>query len=370
MNTSKKEIVALPGDGIGPEVTREALRILQAVGKRHGISINIQELPVGGISIDQHGEPLTEEVIEACKKSDAVFLGAVGGPKWDTAHKEKRPEAGLLLLRSSLGLFANLRPVKVYEPLLHASPLKEELIRDLDILIVRELTGGIYFGRPRLTMQENNKTFAVDTMEYTSDEIIRIARKAFEFARLRSHKLCSVDKANVLDCSRLWRDRVEVVAQKYGDVELGHMLVDNCAMQLIRNPRQFDVILTGNLFGDILSDEAAMLTGSIGMLPSASVGEHNAMYEPIHGSAPDIAGQNKANPLAAIASVALMYRYSFGLEDAAVEIEQAILETLEEGFRTADIYTGAPKEYLASTSEMGGAVLKHLNPELQPGSVV
>lgn len=363
-----KEIVSLPGDGIGPEVTREAVKVLNAVCKRHGFKLKVCELPVGGCSIDKHGTPLTEKTVEACKKAEAIFLGAVGGPKWDSVHKDKRPEAGLLKLRSELGLFANLRPVKIYKPLLHASPLKEEIIRGIDILIVRELTGGIYFGRPRLTMQDENRTFAVDTMEYDSHEIVRIAEKAFDLSRKRNRRICSVDKANVLDCSRLWRDRVEVVAQNYKDVDLQHMLVDNCAMQLIRNPRQFDVILTENMFGDILSDEAAMITGSIGMLPSASLGTTHALYEPIHGSAPDIAGQQKANPIAAISSVAMLCRYSLGLEEAACEIEEAIIATLEDGFRTPDIYTGAPKEYLVSTSDMSSAILKHLHPNLQPGT--
>lgn len=365
-----KEIVTLPGDGIGPEVTREAIKVLDATCKRHGFKLKVREFPIGGSSIDRHGTPLTEETIEACKQSEAIFLGAVGGPKWDSEHKENRPEAGLLQIRSELELFANLRPVKIYKPLIHASPLKEEIVRDTDILIVRELTGGIYFGRPRLTMQEDNRTFAVDTMEYDSNEIVRIAEIAFDLSRKRDQKVCSVDKANVLDCSRLWRDRVEVVAQNYKDVELQHMLVDNCAMQLIRNPSQFDVILTANMFGDILSDEAAMLTGSIGMLPSASLGKESALYEPVHGSAPDIAGTNKANPLAAITSVALMCRYSLDMPDAASEIENAVLEVLEDGFRTADIYSGAPKEFQADTSEIGGAVLKHLSPHIYPGSIV
>lgn len=365
-----KEIITLPGDGIGPEVTKEAIKVLEAACKRHGFKLKVREFPIGGSSIDKHGTPLTEETVEACKQSEAIFLGAVGGPKWDSVHKDKRPEAGLLGIRSELGLYANLRPVKIYEPLIHASPLKEEIIQNTDILIVRELTGGIYFGRPRLTMQEDNRTFAVDTMEYESEEILRIARKAFELSRKRNRRVCSVDKANVLDCSRLWRDRVELAVQDFEDVGLQHMLVDNCAMQLLREPSQFDVILTGNMFGDILSDEAAMLTGSIGMLPSASLGESSGLYEPVHGSAPDIAGENKANPLAAIASVALMCRYSLDMPEAADEIENAVMEVLKDGFRTPDIYSGDSKEFLAETTEIGSAVLKHLSPHIHPGSIV
>lgn len=368
--TPTKEIVTLPGDGIGPEVTEEAVKVLEAACKRHGFKLKVREYPIGGISIDKHDTPLTEETIEACKKAEAVFLGAVGGPKWDSVHKDKRPEAGLLQIRSELGLFANLRPIKIYKPLIHASPLKEKIIKGTDILIVRELTGGIYFGRPRLTMQEDKRTFAVDTMEYDSNEIMRIAHKAFDLSRKRNSRVCSVDKSNVLDCSRLWRDRVEFVSQQYQDVELKHMLVDNCAMQLLRDPKQFDVIVTGNMFGDILSDEAAMLTGSIGMLPSASLGESSGLYEPVHGSAPDIAGKNKANPLAAIASMALMCRYSLDMAEAADEIDNAIMEVLKDGFRTPDIYSGASKEFLASTDEIGSAVLKHLSPHIYPGSIV
>lgn len=363
-----KEIVVLPGDGIGPEVTREAVSILQTICKRHGYQLKTSSFPVGGASIDRFGRPLTGQTLEACKNAPAVLLGAVGGSKWDNQPKDRRPESALLQLRKELDLFANLRPVKVYEPLINTSTLKNEVVEDVDILIVRELTGGIYFGRPRLTEQTDDGERAVDTMEYSTHEISRITHKAFEMATKRQKKVTSVDKANILDTSRLWRKTVEDCAVQWPEVTLEHMLVDNCAMQLVRYPRRFDMILTENMFGDILSDEAAMITGSIGMLPSASIGNDYAMYEPVHGSAPDIAGQDKANPLAAIASVAMLCRYSLNMEEAAQEIEEAILATLEDGFRTQDIYTKLPREYLVSTSEMGSAILKHLNPDLQPGT--
>lgn len=364
----RKEIISLPGDGIGPEVTNEAIKILKAICHRHGYKLNVREFPFGGVSIEQYGEPLTQQTLEACQNASGVLLGAVGDPKWDNVPKEKRPEAGLLRIRKELGLFANLRPIQVYTPLLHASSLKSEVIRDVDILIVRELTGGIYFGQPRFTSSTDDGMYAVDTLEYHESEIKRIAEKAFEAAAGRESTLCSVDKANVLDTSRLWRETVTSCTDRWTDVNLSHMLVDNCAMQLVRNPGQFDVILTSNMFGDILSDEASMLTGSIGMLPSASLGETTALFEPVHGSAPDIAGQAKANPIAAIASAAMLCRYALDLEEAAVEIEEAIEATLADGFRTPDIYTSSPKEYLVSTSEMGSAILKHLNPNLQPGT--
>lgn len=364
----KKEIVVLPGDGIGPEVTREAVKILKAICERHGYMLQTRTFLLGGASIDRYGRPLTEEALAACKNVSAVLLGAVGGSKWDKQPKDKRPEAALLSLRKELDLFANLRPITIHKPLINASTLKKEVIKDVDILIMRELTGGIYFGRPRLTEQTGEGERAVDTMEYTTDEISRIAHKAFEMATQRGKNVMSVDKANILDTSRLWRKTVEECALQWPEISLNHMLVDNCAMQLIRNPRQFDVILTENMFGDILSDEAAMITGSIGMLPSASIGTDHALYEPVHGSAPDITGQQKANPIAAISSAAMLCRYSLGLEEAAREIEEAVMAALEDGFRTPDIYTGAPKEYLASTSEMGSAILKHLHPNLQPGT--
>ncbi len=365
-----KEIIALPGDGIGPEVTREAISILQAVCHRHGYKLKVREFPFGGKSIEKHGIPLTEETLEACKNASAVLLGAVGDPKWDNHPKETRPEAGLLQIRKELDLYANLRPVKIYSALVGASNLKREVIEGVDILIVRELTGGIYFGLPRFITTKDDGEYAVDTMEYHSSEIYRIAVKAFEMASNRRGGLCSVDKANVLDTSRLWRKTVTEYSSQWKDVSLSHMLVDNCAMQLIRNPAQFDVILTSNMFGDILSDEASMLTGSIGMLPSASLGESTALFEPVHGSAPDIAGQGKANPIAAIASAAMLCRYALDLEETAQEIEEAIDTALEEGFRTPDIYTQSPEEHLVSTSEMGSAIMKHLNPNLQPGTLL
>jgi len=363
-----KKIVVLPGDGIGPEVTKEALNILETVCKRHGKNIETQSFSVGGASIDRFGRPLTEETLKACKNSDAVLLGAVGGSKWNDQPKDKRPEAALLGLRKELDLFANLRPIKTYESLLHASTLKKEVVENVDIMIVRELTGGIYFGRPRLIEQTDSGEHAVDTMEYSTGEIERVAHTSFETATARNWKVTSVDKSNVLDSSRLWRQTVKESSKQWPEITLNHMLVDNCAMQLVRDPGQFDVILTGNMFGDILSDEASMITGSIGMLPSASIGKEFAMYEPVHGSAPDIAGENKANPLAAIASIALMCRYSLDMPDAAQEIEEAIEATLNDGFRTADIFSKSSKEYLSSTEEMGSAVVKHLNPDLQPGT--
>lgn len=365
-----KEIVSLPGDGIGPEVTREAINILEATCRRHGYKLKVRELPFGGRSIGKHGIPLTEETLEACKNASAVLLGAVGDPRWDNQPKEKRPEAGLLQLRKELELYANLRPIKIYTSLIDTSSLKREVIEDVDILIVRELTGGIYFGLPRFTTDKEDGEYAVDTMEYHSSEIYRIAVKGFEMAANRRGRLCSVDKANVLDTSRLWRKTVTECSAGWDDVSLSHMLVDNCAMQLIRNPAQFDVILTSNMFGDILSDAASMLTGSIGMLPSASLGENTALFEPVHGSAPDIAGQEKANPIAAIASAAMLCRYALDLEEAAQEIEEAIDSTLADGFRTPDIYSHTSGEYKVNTSEMGSAIIKHLNPNLQPGTLL
>lgn len=362
-----KEIVVLPGDGIGPEVTKEAVNILQTVCKRHGHKLRIRSFAIGGASIDRYGRPLTEETLEACKNSSAVLLGAVGGEKWNDQPKDKRPESALLNLRKELDLYANLRPIKTYKSLIHTSPLKPEIIEGVDIMIVRELTGGIYFGRPRLIEQTASGERAVDTKEYTTPEIKRVAHTAFETATVRERKVTSVDKANVLDSSRLWRSTVKESAKQWPEIALEHMLVDNCAMQLVRDPGQFDVILTGNMFGDILSDESSMITGSLGMLPSASIGKEYAMYEPVHGSAPDIAGQNKANPLAAIASVALMCRYSLDMPEAAVEIEQAIEATLNDGFRTGDITSNPAKEHEVSTSEMGSAILKHLDTDLKPG---
>jgi 3-isopropylmalate dehydrogenase len=296
-----KNIVTLPGDGIGPEVTHAALNILKSVCSNYGYEIDHVEKPFGGASIDQTGEPLTDDTLKACREADAILLGAIGGPKWDDQPKEKRPEAGLLGIRKRLGLYANLRPIRIYEPLIDASTLKATVIRDVDIMIIRELTGGLYFGEAGA--RENS---AFDTMQYERQEVLRIAQTAFEIAEKRQKNVCSVDKANVLDTSRFWRNIVQNYGENHSNIGLQHMLVDNCAMQLVRNPAQFDVILTSNMFGDILSDEASMLTGSIGMLPSASLGDEAMLFEPVHGSAPDIAGQNKANPIAAIASAAML----------------------------------------------------------------
>ena len=365
-----KEIVVLPGDGIGPKVTKEAIKILQTVCNRHDKKLRIRSFPVGGASIDRYGRPLTKDALKACKQSSTVLLGAVGGPKWDEQPKDKRPEAALLQLRKELDLFSNIRPIKTYKSLLDASSLKRELVSGVNILIVRELTGGIYFGRPRFIEHTENGECGVDTLSYTTDEIKRVAHTAFETAAKRSRKITSVDKANVLDSSRLWRKTVQESAKQWPEIKLRHMLVDNCAMQLVRNPKQFDVILTGNMFGDILSDEASMITGSIGMLPSASLGQKFAMYEPVHGSAPDITGQGVANPIAIIASVALMCRHSLDMPNAAHEIEEAIKGTLEDGFRTADIYSHSKKEYHVTTSEMGSAIEKHLSPNLKPGNLL
>jgi len=353
-------LVSLPGDGIGGEVVKGALKILKTACARHNTELTIKEFPFGGSSFDEHGTPATDETLTACKSSDAVLLGAVGGEKWDHLTGADRPESGLLKLRMELGVFANFRPVRVYPELAHASTLKPNIISGVDILIVRELTGGIYFGKPRETNLTAADPYSFDTMRYHKSEVVRVSEKAFEAAKVRRGEVYSVDKANVLDSSRFWRDTVVEFAKDHPDVTLKHMLVDNCAMQLIRNPKQFDVILTSNLFGDILSDEAAMLTGSIGMLPSASLGNGPGLYEPVHGSAPDIAGQDKANPLAAIASTALLCRYSLKMEDAAREIESAIVATLAEGYRTGDIFTGNETETLLGTEEMCDRVLEAL----------
>ncbi len=339
----KKKVVFLPGDGVGPEVSEAAQKVLFHVARMLGMEIDLEEHDIGGASIERYGVPLREETLKACKQADAVFLGAVGGPKWDDLPADRRPEKALLTLRKELGVFANFRPVKTYTSLLQASPLKQELVKDVDLLIVRELTGGIYFGEPKKIQQDEKDPFAVDTMKYHRSEIERIARVAFQAARNRKKHVTSVDKANVLATSQLWRQTVSEIGKEYPDVHLEHMLVDNCAMQLIRNPQQFDVILTGNMFGDILSDEASMLTGSLGMLPSASLGEKAALYEPVHGSAPDIAGKDMANPIAAIASIALMFRFSFNMEHAARAIERAIATVLRLGYRTPDLAVNGHK---------------------------
>lgn len=356
-----KHILVLEGDGIGPEIVREACKVLDVVNKKFNVGITTENGLMGGCSIDAHGVPLTDETLERARKADAILLGAVGGPKWDKLDRAIRPEKGLLKIRSQLGLYANLRPALLYPQLVDASSLKPEVVSGLDILIVRELAGGIYFGEPRgIRTLENGEREGYNTYKYSESEIVRIGRTAFEMARKRNGRVCSVDKANVLEATMLWREVMDELHKEYPDVELSHMYVDNAAMQLVRAPKQFDVLVTGNMFGDILSDAAAMLTGSIGMLPSASLDKDGrGMYEPCHGSAPDIAGLGIANPLATILSVSMMMRYSLGLSDVADAIEKAVGVVLDQGLRTADIYTeGSTK---VSTSEMGDAVVNALN---------
>ncbi len=349
-------ICVLPGDGIGKEVTREAIKVIQRVAELNHLVFKVQEGIVGGASIDQNGIPITDEVLNITKHSDAVLLGAVGGPKWEHLDYKVRPERALLKLRSELKLFANLRPVKMFQSLIHASTLKPEVVGGIDMLVMRELTGGIYFGQPKgVEKLPDGQERGFNTEVYTTHEIERIAEKAFQFARKRRKKVTSVDKANVLESSELWRKTVTRIAKKFPDVALDHMYVDNAAMQLVRNPKSFDVMLTSNLFGDILSDEAAMLTGSIGMLPSASLGEHTSLYEPVHGSAPDIEGKNMANPIAAILSVAMMLRYTFNLIELAQSVEKAVQKVLDGGFRTADIKSEGTKEI--TCSEMGDKIV-------------
>lgn len=352
-----KKIMILPGDGIGPEIVEQAVAVLKTVDEKFGLNLEFSEGLIGGASIDAHGEPLTDAELAKAGECDAVLLGAVGGPKWDTLERAIRPEKGLLKIRSGLGLYANLRPAILYPQLADASSLKPEVVSGLDILIVRELTGGIYFGEPRgIKTLENGEKQGYNTYVYKESEIERIARTAFEAAQKRGGKLCSVDKANVLEVTVLWREVLDRLAPEYPDVELSHMYVDNAAMQLVRAPKQFDVMVTGNMFGDILSDAAAMLTGSIGMLPSASMNESGfGLYEPCHGSAPDIAGQGIANPLATILSAAMMLRYSLDMGEAAEAIEAAVSKVLDQGLRTADIYTEGSKK--VSTAEMGAAVV-------------
>ena len=353
------KIALIPGDGIGPEIVAEARKVLDKVCEKYSHKFSYTEVLLGGASIDAHGVPLTEEAIAQAKASDAVLMGSIGGDAktspWYKLEPSKRPEAGLLAIRKALNLFANLRPAYLYNELRDACPLRDEIIGDgFDMIIVRELTGGLYFGA-RKTTEENGVRTAVDTLSYNENEIRRIAIKAFEIARKRRNKVTSVDKANVLDSSRLWRSVVEDVAKDYPDVTLEHMLVDNCAMQLVRDPKQFDVILTENMFGDILSDEASMVTGSIGMLSSASLNETKlGLYEPSHGSAPDIAGQNKANPIATILSAAMMLRYSLDLDKEADAVETAVQKVLTEGYRTGDIMSDGCK--LVGTKEMGDLI--------------
>ncbi|HTY02615.1 MAG TPA: 3-isopropylmalate dehydrogenase [Rhodocyclaceae bacterium] len=349
------KICVLPGDGIGPEITAEAVRVLKALD----LKMELEEALLGGSAVDAAGDPYPEATQKLAQAADAVLLGAVGGPKWDSNPRELRPERGLLGIRKHLGLFANLRPAILYPELANASTLKPEVVAGLDILIVRELTGDIYFGQPRGIEVRNGEKVGVNTMIYSESEIRRIAKVAFEAARRRNRKVCSVDKMNVLECTQLWRDVVTGVAPEYPDVELSHMLVDNAAMQLVRNPKQFDVMVTGNMFGDILSDEASMLTGSIGMLPSASLDAANkGLYEPCHGSAPDIAGKGVANPLATILSAAMMLRYTFAMEEAAQRIERAVKRVLAQGYRTGDIFEPGMKK--VGTRDMGDAVLAAL----------
>lgn len=352
-------IALLPGDGIGPEVIAEAVKVLALLETRLGITLNKTEVPVGGAGYEADGHPLPKESLETAEKADAVLLGAVGGPKWENLDFSLRPERALLGLRSSLGLFANLRPAKIFPVLADASSLKRELVEGLDILVVRELTGGIYFGEPRgiETLPDGTRR-GINTLVYTEAEIERIARMAFEVAQKRSKNVMSVDKANVLEATGLWRDVVTGIHADYPDVTLNHMYVDNCAMQLVRCPKQFDVIVTTNMFGDILSDEASMLTGSIGMLPSASLGGKTGMYEPIHGSAPDIAGKDWANPLAAILSVGMMFKYSLEREEPNAWIEKAVESVLDRGFRTRDILSSGMQE--VGTRKMGDLVIKEL----------
>jgi 3-isopropylmalate dehydrogenase len=349
------KIAVLPGDGIGPEVTTEAIRVLQTVANIQGYRFEFEELLIGGAAIRTTGSPLPRATLDACLASDAVLLGAVGAPEYDALPPNQRPEAGLLLLRRALGGYANLRPAIAYSTLSDTSPLRPEVSRGADILIVRELLGGLYFGEPRGFVGQNSNTAAINTMRYSVEEIERVARVAFEAAGRRRGKLTSVDKANVLETSQLWRQTVSRVAEDYREVKVDHLYVDACAMHLITNPRRFDVILTENLFGDILSDEAAVITGSLGMLASATIGGEVGLYEPVHGSAPDIAGRGTANPFGAIASAAMLLRFSGQLEEDAGDIEQAILSVLDEGYRTPDIASEG-SNYLARTSEIGELV--------------
>jgi 3-isopropylmalate dehydrogenase len=348
------KIALLPGDGIGVEVSNSAVKVINTIAELYKIEVKYNECLIGGCSYDRYGTPLTDETLETCKNSDVVFLGAVGGYKWESLAHHLKPEAALLKLRKSLELHTNIRPAKIYQPLINSSSLKKEVLENVDFVVLRELTGGIYFGEPRGF--DSEKGF--NTMVYSRDEVVRIARKAFEIASERKNRVTSVDKANVLEVSQFWRNVVHEVHKEFSDVELNDMYVDNAAMQIVRNPKQFDVILTSNLFGDILSDIAGVITGSLGMLPSASLGNKYALYEPVHGSAPDIAGQNKANPLAAISSVAMMFKYSFKIKEAGNLIEQAIDNTLNDGYRTVDIMSDECKS--VSTTEMTEYVIKNI----------
>lgn len=353
------KIAFLAGDGIGPEVMAEAKKVLKTVEKKFGFKFDFHEGLVGGAAIDAYGVPLPESTVKLCEDCDAILFGAVGGQKWDALSSQLRPEKAILGLRKHFGLYANLRPAILFPPLVSASPIKQEIIGNLDLLIVRELTGGLYFGTPKGREETGGVVRAFDTMIYTEEEIKRVAHIAFKAAQNRKKRVTSVDKANVLATSRLWREVVERIAKEYPDVELSHMYVDNCSMQLVVNPGQFDVILTENTFGDILSDESAVLTGSIGMLPSASLGDKKPyLYEPTHGSAPDIAGTGRANPIACILSAAMMLEYSFGASEASNAVKQAVTRALDEGYRTSDIKTGAGK--VVSTTEMGDVIVNFI----------
>ena len=352
-------VVLLPGDGIGPEITAVTRQLLEVISKRHGFELIFEEQPIGGCAVDLAGEPLPAVTLSACRAADAVLLAAIGSPRFDSLPREKRPETGLLALRSGLKLFANLRPVKIVPALIGSSSLRPEVVSGVDLLVVRELTGGIYFGQPKGRIEADGEERGFNTMTYSASEVDRIARIAFELASQRRRRLCSVDKANVLEVSQLWRDRVDVMAAAHEDVEVSHMYVDNAAMQLVRDPRQFDVLLTGNLFGDILSDEAAMLTGSIGMLPSASLGSSGpGLFEPVHGSAPDIAGQDKANPMAMVLSAAMMLRIGLKQEAAADALEAAVDKVLAAGFRTGDLMSDGCSQL--GCKAMGEELLKVL----------
>ena len=352
----EKKITVLPGDGIGHEIMESAIRVLDAISEKYKHQFRFEYRDIGGSAYEKHGEPLTDETVQTCLEGDAILLGAIGGPKWDELPTHLRPEQGLLKIRKALNLFANIRPIKGFEPLLHASPLKESVIQGSEIYVVRELTGGLYFGTPRERRDEGNTV--VDTLLYHRHEIERIVEKGFESAQIRGKKLTSVDKANVLESSRLWREVVEEKKQEYPEVEVEHMLVDSAAMKLITEPTHFDVIVTENLFGDILSDEGSVLTGSIGMLPSASLSETIGLYEPVHGSAPDIMGQGIANPLGMILSAAMMLRYSFNLNEEASAIESAVEKSLEQGYHTGDLSIKEGQQ--VGTKEMTDIVIRNI----------
>ncbi|MFZ9737789.1 MAG: 3-isopropylmalate dehydrogenase [Prochlorotrichaceae cyanobacterium] len=359
--TQTYSVTLLPGDGIGPEILGVTVEILKTVAQQEGFSLTFTEALIGGAAIDAAGSPLPDETLKICQQSDAVLLAAIGGYKWDNLPRELRPETGLLGLRAGLNLFANLRPAQILPQLVDASSLKREVVEGVDLMVVRELTGGVYFGQPKgIFTLENGEKRGVNTMVYTEAEVDRIGRVAFETARKRGKRLCSVDKANVLEVSQLWRDRITAMAKDYPDVELSHLYVDNAAMQLVRWPKQFDTIVTSNLFGDILSDIAAMLTGSIGMLPSASMGASGpGVFEPVHGSAPDIAGQDKANPLAQVLSAAMMLRYGLNQPKAADRLEKATIAVLDRGYRTGDIFSEGTT--LVGCQAMGKALMEVLN---------